>query len=369
LSSNGSVRLAAFEASAAEAVEVVVEGDPVAVAIGAFMIERRAWSGTAAQLLHELTTQDRAEARPTEWTTWPRNPTALSIRFAGNCGDPRQRIALDAFVNRELRAALESLSPEQFPVTGAASQEDFAKRIEAYDAAINDLIPIVILLVRWGDREGLLQLEKIFSRLAETAPDGGGTVVWLRLRWYPLLVLLYAAGIAALSARRFDALGVVLGTMVWEDPSQSSSGLKPLVLMVTSPLVDVADHFKRLPGHDRDRFPRSEHLFGLLKPLLDELLFLGGNYEPLFDRFELLLALTFADFRDPSGQGDCWGPPGRFAYKQGYSNSPTSMLIDEAKAAGQAWPLLSSGLFGGQFERFQNVAEKYRQLIARHHHG
>jgi hypothetical protein len=90
LSSNGSVRLAAFEASAAEAVEVVVEGDPVAVAIGAFIIERRAWSGTAAQLLHELTTQDRAEARPTEWTTWPRNPTALSIRFAGICGEPAQ---------------------------------------------------------------------------------------------------------------------------------------------------------------------------------------------------------------------------------------------------------------------------------------
>src|SRR3989442_5300624 len=110
--------------------------------------------------------------------------------------DPRQRIALDAFVNEHLRAALEALSAEHFPVTGGGTNQDFVKRVAAYEDAVCDLTEIVILLARWGDAEGRLQLEKIFLQLPETAKSGGGTVVWLQLRWYPLLVLMYAAGIS-----------------------------------------------------------------------------------------------------------------------------------------------------------------------------
>lgn len=286
----------------------------------------------------------------------------VSERIKELLADPRQRIALDAFVNQQLRAAMAALSPDHFPVTGGANQEDFVKRVAAYDTATSDLTAIVILLARWADADGLLQLEKIFLRIAETAPSAGGTALWLQLRWYPMLVLMYAAGIAALSVRRFDMLGTVLGTLVQEDPAQSSSGQKPLVLVV-APILEIADQFKWLPAREQ-RFPRSEHLFALLRPPLDDHLFLGKNYEPLFDRFELLLALAFADFSNPSGEGHCWGPPGRFAYKH-YRNNPISTLIEEAQAAGQDWPLLSSRLFGGRFERFQNVVDKYRQLLAR----
>ena len=84
--------LTAFEASATEATEAVVENEPVAIAIGTFMLERNYWHGTAAQLLHELTTHDTAEAQPTGWKTWPRDVAsfgkalrrvAASMRKAG----------------------------------------------------------------------------------------------------------------------------------------------------------------------------------------------------------------------------------------------------------------------------------------------
>jgi hypothetical protein len=174
---------------------------------------------------------------------------------------------------------------------------------------------------------------------------------------------MYAAGIAALSARQFDMLGVTLTPRVH---GESGSSYEALVSAVLTPLTNLGENFKALPGHERDRYPRSEHLFGRLRERLEQLLFLGGTYEPLFDRFELLLALAFADFRDPSGQGDIWGPPGRFAYKQRYSHSPMDVLIEEATAAGGGWPVLASGLFGGQSARFLRVAESYRQLISRH---
>jgi hypothetical protein len=279
--------------------------------------------------------------------------------------DETRRIELDAFINEHLRTALEALSPDRFPITGAAPQEDFVKRAGDYEAALSDLLAIVILLARWGEDEGLLQLEKIIARIAETAPESGGTVLWLRLRWYPLLLLMYGAGIAAIAARHFKALHVVLATPVAEDPGQASSALKPLVVQVLSRLSDVDDNFRSLPGRDRVRYPRSEHLFGLLQPLLQELLFLGNGYERLFDRFEVLATLVFADFRKRPDDVDVWGPPGRFAYKFDYRNNPFAMLISEAEAAGPAWPLLSSGLFGGAWDRFQKVVEGYKKTISR----
>jgi len=77
----------------------------------------------------------------------------------------------------------------------------------------------------------------------------------------------------------------------------------------------------------------------------------------------MLLALSFADFR---GGDHAWGPPGRFAWKHWGSESPLTALIAEATEQGQHWPLLRTGLFGGNSERFLKVANAYKQLLDRH---
>jgi hypothetical protein len=289
--------------------------------------------------------------------------TEISKRAKQLLSERRHRIELDDFVNEYLQQTLDALSVKNFPLSGNASNEDFIKWTAAYESTIGDLQSIAILLARWGDADGLLQLEKILARVANAEKGGSGSVVWLQLGWYPVLVLMYLAGIAALSAKRYDALQAVLATPVRAD--QTSAGTTPLVTRTIEALMPIVDAFKVLPGHEKDRYPRSEHLFNILCPILDEALFLGEDYERLFDRFEVLVALSFGDFRDPSGEGDCWGPPGRFAYKNRYAGSPIAMLLAEAEAQGQSWPLLSAGLFGGNSERFLRVARSCQQLFSR----
>jgi hypothetical protein len=276
---------------------------------------------------------------------------------------PLQRIDLDVFVNQHLQKAMEALGLEQFPPTGLITNEEFARRVTAYEAAVQDLQAVVILLARWGGDDSLLLLEKILSRLAEVDKGNGGVVVWLRLGWYPLANLMYSAGIAALSARRYHALHAILATPVRSAQAVVGSGEMPIALPVLSSLVEIDDQFKRLSGHEQHRVPRSEHLFALLRPSLEEALFLGGSYERLFDRFELLQTLTFADLRAPAVEGDIWGPPGRFSWKHRQGESPLALLIAEAKEKGSAWLPLGSGFFGGQSERFLKVANSYKQLI------
>ena len=75
------VFIRAFESAAAEATETVAEGDAVTVAIAAFMVARDSWSGTAAELLRELSIRDRTEAEPSAWKTWPREPSSFGKRL------------------------------------------------------------------------------------------------------------------------------------------------------------------------------------------------------------------------------------------------------------------------------------------------
>ena len=78
-----------------------------------------------------------------------------------------------------------------------------------------------------------------------------------------------------------------------------------------------------------------------------------------FDRFEIFLALTYAD----ATEGD-WGPPGRFAWKRrSTSMSPYDELMEEANRMGDNWPPVRTGLFNGSTKRFLETAEKYKKLL------
>ena len=83
--------------------------------------------------------------------------------------------------------------------------------------------------------------------------------------------------------------------------------------------------------------------------MLDDLLFLGSDYENAFARFEILMSLEYMHQTD----GD-WGPVGRFGKK------PLQQLIDEVQQQGVAWAPLRAGLFNGSEERLNQVLERLK---------
>src|SRR5260370_10905997 len=89
--------------------------------------------------------------------------------------DPLKLIVLDDYINGHLRKATSALSLEQFPPHGIVTNEEFIKRVTAYEVAVSALQAIVILLARWGSPDHLLLLEKILSRLAEVDKGNSGT--------------------------------------------------------------------------------------------------------------------------------------------------------------------------------------------------
>lgn len=177
---------------------------------------------------------------------------------------------------------------------------------------------------------------------------------------------MYAGGISALATKNYEALVPTLMTQVHTEHRPNGMPEVPLDVRVFDEMTQVDDAFKKIPGHDRHRVPRSEYLFGLLRQPLEKELFLGGSYENLFDRFEVMAALVYADLMFQE-RGRMWGPIGRFGYKysRGGENNPFSLIVAQAKAQGVSWPMLHAGFFRGSQDRFDEVAKGFAELMGK----
>jgi hypothetical protein len=277
--------------------------------------------------------------------------------------DPSLRIRLDDLVTSETRAALYAVGSNEFPVEGPVTTEEFASRLRRYEMALERLRALTVLLAHWSTEQQVPMLTKILTRMADANPMAGGTTVWLGLRWYPLLLLMYSGGVAALAADNFQTLAVLLNTKVGSRGTGRES--PELIVSVVEGMLEVdrAEMFKRLPGYERNYVPRSEYLFKALQPELEDLLFLGSSYETLFDKFEVFFALAYADIAYQQTK-HVWGPPGRFGWKgrRGGSDPYADLIRDAAERAG-TWGPLRAGMFGASPERFEKIASEYRDKL------
>ena len=279
---------------------------------------------------------------------------------------PAEKIRLNDYISSLIRRAQDGLSQDKFPPSAPVTNEELASRLQRYEDAIGDLLIAAVLLAHWGESEQIKLLEKIFARIAEAEKATSGKTLWLKLSWYPVLLLMYGAGISAIAAGRYDALRATLLTTVHPDPISGRSTF-PIILPVIQNLTEILDAFKQLPNMERKYVPRSEHIFKKLQPVLEDQLFLGRGYESFFDQFEIFLALTYADIRDEDVSRHVWGPPGRFAWKErGIAEDLVySRFVSEAKAEGERWKPLQAGLFKNSPERFSDVADAYGKLLSR----
>lgn len=274
-------------------------------------------------------------------------------------------IDLHDYLTQEVRRFLSATSEDNFAVSGQYSQEEFVSRLSRYENAAGDLSILLACVAHWARPDHIATLQKCIARSADRLESRGGLVVWLALRWYPLLLELYAAGIAAVDAQRYDSLAAIFYTPIpsseyreHEDMFVEAAGRGLLEINRTNVL-------KQIPGHERNYVPLSEYLFKILQPKLDDVFFLGKNYESAFDLFEVLFALAVADMRQAHNE-NIWGPVGRFGWKNHRSEtSPLRRVLAEAKTLGDGWPPFKAGLFGGSYERFEKSAVEFSQMVGR----
>lgn len=273
--------------------------------------------------------------------------------------DSKLRISLHDLVSSKTREVISLTADDHFPISTNWSKEQFIERLKKYEDSAKDLINIQSLISYWGTEMHKDILSMPIRRLCDRFGPVGGTVAWIQLRWYPTLLLLYSGGISSIASDNYSNLFSLFYATV-KNPDRSSV-TNPAMEVITDQILDLHDAFKLLPGHERNYVPRSEYLYKLLQPNLDDLFFLGQDYERCFDRFEIILALEYAHHNSRS----MWGPIGRFGYKQrrGGDSSPFNAFLLEAIQKGENWLVFKAGFFGGSLERLKEVTKNYNDNI------
>jgi hypothetical protein len=276
-------------------------------------------------------------------------------------------IELHDYMVSEVRRFLSNTGQDNFQLTGTFSQSELLDRIERYECHASDLAGLTACLAYWAKPNHAALLQKIIARSSDRLEATGGIVPWLTLRWYPLIILLYSAGIAATEGSRHDSLANLFYARVSSSQQQAKTQLFAEAISEAIHELNQTTVFKQLPGHERHYTPISEYLFKTLQPALDDLLFIGKSYEDSFDEFEVMFALVVVDIGKQQDNA-AWGPIGRFGWKRTRGvNAPLDRLIARANSMREKWEPLHAGLFGGSFERFITASDELTRRMSSLH--
>lgn len=279
--------------------------------------------------------------------------------------DQTKRMRLRDLVIDEARRVRAALTGPAFLVPPAGSTEAWRARANQGMAVSEVLVALFAAGGAWCRDPA--PLRDGMELVANLGADRGGDHLSGTLTLVPALACMYAAGIGALSTENWAALHAV----TYEAMRRTSGSHEPAAVSLNqyevfgSPAVWLA-------SEQPTSTPASSWLYQGLRAALCEPMPDAGRYEETFDRFEYLLGSIIEDQRLHGSVHHWRAPVGRFAtsHRQflGPGESERGVDIGEAfdatvQAAGDGWPALQAGLFGGRIDRATAALREYRETI------
>jgi SIR2-like domain len=283
--------------------------------------------------------------------------------------DDRHKIRLYDLLADEVTRVEKETSIEAMPVDpGQDTSQDAGKaRLARYEAICETLVSLMAFGARWAEDEQLPLFTGVLERLGNRwrEPNQGSALVrYQAMLDYPATLALYGAGLGALAGDRLETLAHVLG-----DVRVVRLGKRKPLLHVVSPseVIDGAI-LQRPPNQGRLYTPVNDHLAEVLREPLRELI-PSESFTALFDRFEYLLSLAYADLAAGNKIGDSvWAPIGSYVWRHrwewGEEGGFREQVAAEAREAEEdsGWTFLHGPLFEGDIERFfdlQKAVDKH----------
>ena len=277
--------------------------------------------------------------------------------------EPRFRIKLYDYIKEKSDELIANTSEELFSMNIPWDNNEFALRLKRYEGLSADLLSIMSLVGYWGTVDHLPAVSispKLFA--AKLGKDSRSNN-WTSLRWYPLMLITYALGIGAGEANNYPILNHFFQASSVKLPHATLR--VPFVVALEESFGTIRDSFRVLPDHETHRYPASEYLFRFFKDKFQDLIFLGDDYEDIFDRLELIYSLQYAHEREKIYSGHVWGPMGRFGWKysNGGDSNPFKLLCNDASSKRELWAPTKAGFFDGSYERFEKLTKQYEQIL------
>lgn len=279
--------------------------------------------------------------------------------------DESKRIRLFDLVELETRTALERTAMLPIP-SGTINADDVEKFMKQCESAVDVLSNLFVNGGFWSRR----QHSEIWVRSLKMVANANSSENsgWKEFRFYPALILFYCGGIA--SSKRLD--NGVFCDMVYEPTIKEYGETERLFYKLNCYKVFEGRVQKMIKGHEKNHFPLSEYLIGLLKGRFESIMS-ADEYEDAFDRFEYLRNLFEFDSRLPT-ERDKWDStfmpwsPGRYMWKlAGRGIKVFDFVQEEIDSLGSTWPPIAQGRFRGTLQRCKEVKDFFdKEFVVKH---
>ena len=293
----------------------------------------------------------------------PLSTEAAVVSLKRYLAEPRYRIRLADLVSETVERVIESTSGEAFDMNNPdPNTETATARVRSYEAACSTLLAMAAVGGRWAEEDHIDVWQQALERLA-TVPLVGGKPLWLGLRLYPATLLLYTLGLGAVSSERFRFLRRILATAVTQQNSEPQSAVKLL-----PPFCMFGGNGRTtqiLEGMERRYAPLNDWIYGVLRQHLRSIVPNDQRYELVFDKLEILMALSFAYYEKRLEGGWYWAPAGAFGYRQQNRQRILEEMEESVSTLGDKSLFVESHIFGDTAETCQQGFDALKEFCGR----
>ena len=198
------------------------------------------------------------------------------------------RIRLADHIDSVVRRLTDTVDATASPMSGPVNQDTFTSRLGAYESACATLTAIAVVAGRWAEAEHFEDWNRVI-RQVYNRHEVSGDQVWASLRNYPAHLVIYALGLGAVASGRLGFLGRLFDITVDRRLLQRDQSA---VLLGLDADMKAPNWNQLLPGKERHYTPFNDHLYDVLKEPCSQLLLDDEEYSLVFDKFEILMALS-----------------------------------------------------------------------------
>ena len=302
----------------------------------------------------------------------PLSTEAAVITLKRYLSESKYQIQLSDFVNETVERVIEKVSHKAFARDHLdPNRKSVTKRVRDYDAACSTLLPMALIGSYWAKKEHFNTWRRALVRLSEVAVPIWVPYnrFWLELKRYPATLLLYALGLGALENNRLDFLEYLLTAPISmsnrEDDTSVAKILPPFCL---SSRMGINSRVlgQYLEGMERRDAPLNDWLHDELRPHAKRLIPNDDTYTLLFDKLEILIALSYAFQDAETDEQRQWIPMGAFGYQHRYENR--KHVLQEIKTSisdlTKKSPFVKSGVFGKTVKNCDQSLEVFKRSVA-----
>lgn len=276
----------------------------------------------------------------------------------------RYRIQLRELVDGCIDDVAQRTSTDLFPVSGQTTRtsDSVTARLESYEEASAMLIPLAMVGGSWPEPEHSPMWRDALQRLA-SRNSGNGSSLLIDFERYPAALLMYALGLGAVHASKYDFLAQIFAapfTRRYEDPGRAVTVLAPALVA-----RHIGNGGPEIRGYEKHHVPLSDWLHDRLKPYSQHLTRDVERYTRTFDRLEILVALNFAHLPPPNRFMDEYVPMGAFGYRTENRQSIIAEIEESLSGEGDQSHFATSGLCGTTEEECREALNKFKRQWSR----